>query len=115
PNRGEGGTNLVAMECMACGLPTILSRNTGHLDLIDENESCYLLDKQGQTLYGLAGANGGPGWGRSKVGEIVEVLEQGFSDRSEAAWRGRCAAERLSQLTWEATATRMKDIIMNLA
>ena len=24
PNRAEGGTNLVAMECMACGLPTIL-------------------------------------------------------------------------------------------
>jgi glycosyltransferase involved in cell wall biosynthesis len=30
PNRCEGGTNLVAMECMACGLPVILSRNTGH-------------------------------------------------------------------------------------
>ena len=25
PNRSEGGTNLVAMECMACGVPTILS------------------------------------------------------------------------------------------
>jgi len=115
PNRGEGGTNLVAMECMACGLPTILSRNTGHLDLIDENESCYLLDKQGQTLYGLAGVNGVPGWGESNVDEIVERLEQVFSDRAEAASRGIRAADRLSQLTWEATATRMKDIIMNLA
>ena len=28
PNRAEGGTNLVAMECMACGLPTILSART---------------------------------------------------------------------------------------
>jgi glycosyltransferase involved in cell wall biosynthesis len=34
PNRAEGGTNLVAMECMACGIPTILSANTGHLDLL---------------------------------------------------------------------------------
>jgi hypothetical protein len=24
PNRCEGGTNLVAMECMACGMPVIL-------------------------------------------------------------------------------------------
>ncbi|MBY0510388.1 MAG: glycosyltransferase family 4 protein, partial [Rhodospirillaceae bacterium] len=34
PNRCEGGTNLVAMEAMACGVPVALSRNTGHLDLI---------------------------------------------------------------------------------
>ncbi|MGE0725144.1 MAG: glycosyltransferase, partial [Alphaproteobacteria bacterium] len=34
PNRCEGGTNLVAMECMAAGVPTILSANTGHLDLL---------------------------------------------------------------------------------
>jgi glycosyltransferase involved in cell wall biosynthesis len=43
PNRCEGGTNLVAMECMACGLPVILSRNTGHLDLID-GDNCFALD-----------------------------------------------------------------------
>ena len=34
PNRAEGGTNLVAMECLASGIPTILSANTGHLDLL---------------------------------------------------------------------------------
>lgn len=33
PNRVEGGTNLVAMEAMACGLPVALSQDTGHLDL----------------------------------------------------------------------------------
>jgi glycosyltransferase involved in cell wall biosynthesis len=38
PNRAEGGTNLVAMECMACGLPVILSGNTGHLDLIENGQ-----------------------------------------------------------------------------
>ena len=27
-NRAEGGTNLVAMECMAAGVPTIVSNNT---------------------------------------------------------------------------------------
>ena len=34
PNRCEGGTNLVAMEAIACGIPTVLSDNTGHLDLM---------------------------------------------------------------------------------
>eukprot|EP00939_MAST-03C_sp_MAST-3C-sp1_P004149 g4149.t1 len=33
-NRAEGGTNLPAMEAMASGIPTILSANSGHLDLI---------------------------------------------------------------------------------
>ena len=31
PNRCEGGNNLVALEAIASGVPTILSANTGHL------------------------------------------------------------------------------------
>lgn len=34
PNRCEGGTNLVAMEAIACGLPVIVSDCTGHRDLV---------------------------------------------------------------------------------
>ena len=33
-NRCEGGTNLLAMESICCGTPTILSANSGHLDLM---------------------------------------------------------------------------------
>jgi glycosyltransferase involved in cell wall biosynthesis len=111
PNRAEGGTNLVAMECMACGLPTILSRNTGHVDII-ESDSCYTLYDQRQPLGGFADVGGVIGWGESQVDEIVERLEQVFFDRDEAARRGRRAAERLAQLTWQATAGQMKDIVM---
>ncbi len=35
PNRCEGGTNLVAMEAMACGVPTYVAYNTGQKDLVD--------------------------------------------------------------------------------
>lgn len=45
PNRAEGGTNLVAMEAMASGIPCILSANTGHLDLIEPG-NCYPLESQ---------------------------------------------------------------------
>jgi glycosyltransferase involved in cell wall biosynthesis len=116
PNRAEGGTNMVAMECMACGLPVILSRNTGHVDLIEmiENNSCYTLDNQRQTAQGFAGIGGVSGWGESQVDEIVERLEQVFSDRAEAKRRGRRAAERLAQLTWQATAQQIKDIVIGL-
>jgi glycosyltransferase involved in cell wall biosynthesis len=111
PNRAEGGTNLVAMECMACGLPIILSRNTGHLDII-QTDNCYALDDQRQTSHGFADIGGVAGWGESQVDELVERLEQVFFDSAEAARRGRRAADRLAQLTWQGTARRMKDVIM---
>lgn len=71
PNRCEGGTNLVAMECMACGLPVILSRNTGHLDLISP-ENCFPLDHQTPLDGYRAGVGTVPGWGESNVREVVE-------------------------------------------
>jgi glycosyltransferase involved in cell wall biosynthesis len=114
PNRGEGGTNLVAMEAMAAGAPTILSANTGHLDLI-EGENCYPLTRQGP----LEGVEGGvadvPGWGESDVDEIVEALEAAYSDREEARRRGLRGAETLSRLSWAETARRLKAAILPLA
>jgi glycosyltransferase involved in cell wall biosynthesis len=114
PNRAEGGTNLVAMECMACGLPVILSRNTGHIDLI-KNDACYTLDDQRKTERGFAGIEGVPGWGESQIDEIVERLEQVYFDRTEANRRGARGAERLAQLTWQVTAQQMRKIVTKLA
>ena len=34
PNRCEGGTNLVAMEALACGVSTVVAANSGQLDLL---------------------------------------------------------------------------------
>src|SRR5262249_44883073 len=111
PNRAEGGTNMIAMECMACGLPTILSRNTGHVDII-QNDSCYTLDEQRQTLRGFTDTGEWAGWGESQIDEVVERLEQVFFDPAEAARRGKRAAEHLAQRSWQATAAQMKDIVM---
>jgi glycosyltransferase involved in cell wall biosynthesis len=111
PNRGEGGTNLVAMECLACGLPVILSQNTGHLDLVDR-DNCYLLKDQRETIRGFGGINGVSGWGESQTEEIVERLEQVFYDDAEAQRRGKLAADAMGQLTWRTTARKMKDIVM---
>ena len=80
PNRCEGGTNLVAMECMASGVPTILSANTGHLDLIDESR-CYPLRSQG-PVRPTALFLGTDGWGESEVDEVVERLESVYQDRA---------------------------------
>jgi glycosyltransferase involved in cell wall biosynthesis len=111
PNRAEGGTNLVAMECMACGVPVILSRNTGHLDLIQTGNAYVLADQR--PFPGHEGPGGG-GWGESSIEEAVALLEQAYTDRDEARRRGLRGAETVGALTWARTAGEMKGIVLSL-
>jgi glycosyltransferase involved in cell wall biosynthesis len=99
PNRAEGGTNLVAMECMACGVPTILSANTGHLDIISD-EICYQLHNQG-PVRATPWYPSVEGWGESSVEEMEEALERVYADRAQAALRGAAAAAAMRRFSWE--------------
>lgn len=98
-SRAEGGTNLVAMESMACGVPTILSANTGHLDLIAA-ENCYPLRAQGPIPSGTAGYTGTIGWGESCVDGLIEALEAIYTDRAAARRRGVAGAATLAEMSW---------------
>jgi len=83
PNRCEGGTNLVAQECLAVGVPTVLSRGTGHLDLIEAPSATFVkgvgIDRP------PAPWRGAEGWVEcdpDKVAEAVgDLLESPFSSR----------------------------------
>ncbi len=97
PNRCEGATNLVAMEAMACGVPTILSANTGHMDLL-VGDVCLTLDHQ-QPVPDRNGSR--IGWGESSVDELVEQLEALYTDRSGARARADRAQRFIrSKRTW---------------
>lgn len=112
PNRSEGGTNLVAMECMAAGVPTILSANTGHLDLI-EPDVCYPLWNQTAVSGFGAGVGNTAGWGDSSTEEVLALLEQVYADRFEAERRGLAGARKLAEFTWGRTARAMRDIVLS--
>lgn len=114
PNRSEGGTNLVAMECMACGVPVILSANTGHLDLIEE-DNCFALTRQSEVTVEPGAAPFGevPGWGESDVDEAVELLERAYRDRGAARRRGARGAETLARLPWSRTAAELKAALLD--
>jgi len=108
PNRCEGGTNLVAMEAMACGVPSIVAANTGQLDL---TRTCapYVLGRQsavpsddGSTI----------GWGESDVEEIVEALEQAWSDREEARRRGAAGADAMAKLAWRRQIAELHKVLV---
>ncbi|HVC60168.1 MAG TPA: glycosyltransferase [Acetobacteraceae bacterium] len=95
-NRCEGGTNLVAMECMACGIPTILSANTGHLDLL-RHAIALPLERQGVPVSAHYDTTD---WGESDVEEMLEKLETVWRDRTAAAALGRRAARFMAGMTW---------------
>jgi glycosyltransferase involved in cell wall biosynthesis len=113
-NRAEGGTNLVAMECMACGIPVVLSRNTGHLDLI-KDDNCYPLDDQRAVESRWNSVGDVACWGESQSGEVVERLEQIFADRAAARERGMRAAAMMAGMTWAHTARQMKNVALGPA
>jgi len=109
PNRAEGSTNMVAMECMAAGVPVVLSANTGHLDLI-EDANCFALGRQSPVSWRPHGG-GTEHWLESDVDEIVEVLEAAYQDRADAHARGRQAAATMAPLTWAGQTAAYLDAI----
>ena len=110
PNRCEGGTNLVAMETMATGIPCILSANTGHLDLIAE-DPCYPLRRQ----IPVASDSGlTEHWRDSQVDEVVAALEEVHGNRDEAARRARAGAEFMKGMTWKHQIGELMETISDL-
>ncbi|MGE4526878.1 MAG: glycosyltransferase family 4 protein [Rhodospirillaceae bacterium] len=101
PNRCEGGTNLVAMECMACGVPAILSANTGHRDLLAREGAALALTAQGAVK---GGPDDDPGlfldWGETDPDEALDRLEWVHAHRGEAAHIGRRGAAFLREWAW---------------
>jgi len=97
PNRCEGATNLVAMEAMACGVPSVVSANTGHLDIVDDGRCIVLRDQR--PVPDPTGSM--VGWGESSVDELVEALEAIYTDRAAARARAARAVEFFrTQRTW---------------
>ena len=95
-NRCEGGTNLVAMECLACGIPTILSANTGHLDLLRHDIARPLLRQAAPRTEHYDTTD----WGESDVEEMLETLEAVWRDRGTAAALGSRAARFMAGMRW---------------
>jgi len=113
PNRAEGGTNLIAMECLASGIPTILSANTGHLDLI-ERTGTFSAARQQPVAYAIPGCRSTEGWGESDVEELVELLEQVYTSPASAGERAMHAAASMRELSWERQIRRLYEVVSPL-
>ena len=92
----QGGTNLVAMEALASGVPTILSYNSGHRDIANESY-CFPLYRQARPapMRYPPQVRGYEGWGETDVDELVEQLEFVYHHREEAARRAALAQQAM--------------------
>ncbi len=106
PNRCEGGTNLVAMEAMACGIPVLVAANTGQRDLVDllgatpltQQTACApALDPRATTA----------DWGESSVEECVAGLEKIYQDHQAARAAATATAAKVTAWHWGAQNERL--------
>ena len=107
PNRCEGGTNLVAMEAMACGVPCIIANNTGQRDLIGDG-NCFTLEKQGKVVMPGASTDG---WGETDVDELVEMMETAYQNRGETRNRGQAGADFMQSWSWPTQIGKLLDAV----
>ena len=98
PNRCEGGTNLVAMEAMACGIPTFVAYNTGQKDLVDLIGAGALQHQS--PITSASGLTCTDDWGASAVDEIVEKLEQVYCQPRQALQQAQTVAETMKNWNW---------------
>jgi glycosyltransferase involved in cell wall biosynthesis len=93
PSRCEGGTNLVAMEALAFGLPCLISKNTGHLDIIGKSNCLPLTQQKSINRPGFSG------WGESSVDEVVDMMEEVYQGRAKI--NPMTARESMLPHSWE--------------
>ncbi len=95
PNRIEGGTNLVLMEYMACGKPTIATYLTGHKDVIHSGNSVLM--------------------GDATVKEALTSLEFAYNNRDEVEAMGMVGAQDMkNNFTWQDTAWEFNECLKQL-
>ena len=79
-------------------MPSVLSANTGHLDLLKDVPAIALTSQA--SVPSLDAADGTVGWGESDVEEILEHLEVLYQERSSARLNAKAAAEAIRGRGW---------------
>ena len=119
-SRCEGGTNLMAMESLACGVPTLISANTGHLDLLAMGFGHAL--PMGQTgsssvdpcVHRAYGGDPLGLWGETDPEELLSWWLRIAANREEWRCNGRRYAEALKSLSWRESMRKLLLLVEEL-
>ena len=110
PNRCEGGTNLVLMEYMACGKPVVASYNSGHKDILTDDNSLKLNEMK---EFKISDDNGSllAKWEEPSLDEIIARIEWAYLNRDSLKNIGDKAAEDMKKFTWKNTADNLIKLV----
>ena len=71
-SRAESGTNLFATQTLGMGIPTLVSNNTGHTELVNLGvRLCYEVPQMAEVDWGHSQMQH---WGETDVMEVVRQL-----------------------------------------
>jgi len=108
PNRCEGGTNLVMMEFMACGKPVLGTFDTGHADVLNEQNALRIATQPMEVTHkGTLLAN----WADPEVEHGIEQLEWAYQHREELGILARAGMTDMRELTWARCANHFTRLI----
>ena len=113
PNRCEGGTNLVLMECMASGVPVVASGWSGHADVVNAGNA-FVLDPAREVELATPEGRTYARWREPDVGEIVRLVEAARADRAALRLRADRAAADMRGFTWAGCARAVHDALAAL-
>ncbi len=119
-SRCEGGTNLMAMETLACGVPTMISANTGHLDLLAMGFGHALPMGQagvGRVAPAALKAYGGDPlglWGETDPDELLQCWLKIASERETWRSHGREHAAAVRSLSWRESMRKLLTLVEEL-
>ncbi|MFO7446247.1 MAG: tetratricopeptide repeat protein [Ignavibacteriaceae bacterium] len=110
PNRCEGGTNLMLMEYMACGRPAAASFNSGHMDILTDDNSFLLKEQNEVRLFSESGRLEAD-WKEPVIEEIVEKIEAAYYNRNTVEIKGYRAGKDMLNFTWSKTAANLLNFL----
>ena len=115
----RGGTNLMAMETPACGVPTLISTNTGHLDLLACFGHALPVGQSGlgRVAPDVLKAYGGDPlgfWGETDPDELLHWWLQIAAERETWCRLGREHAVAVRSLSWRESMCRLLQLLEEL-
>jgi len=100
-SRAESGTNLFATQTLGMGIPTLVSNNTGHTELVNLGvRLCYAVPQMAEVDWGHSQMQH---WGETDVMEVVRQLANVYQEFQESTIAdGRATSETIHNLfSWE--------------
>ncbi len=117
PNRAEGGTNLVAMEAIATGLPSVVGYNTGQKDLFkicpDLHEIGLTSDTNIRVLDPETKENTTNEWGFHNPNEVADRILQIYNNYDHYQQLGKKMAVQMTAFSWERQINLLLDYVID--